>query len=157
MNIQSIFVKAMLASLVLVTGNAFAETTKYSGTVIGTPIKALMPLGSGDGVILTQFAGVVSLSDNPPSLNSINCVAMGVQDVENRASADFYCNIKQSDTDSFDLKGTAKEAGGNNTGKFKVIGGSGKWASATGKGEFVRVEKGAVANKTHIKLEIKTP
>ena len=157
MNIKRIFAKTMFVTLVLISGNVVAETTKYNGTIIGTPIKALMPLGSGDGVVLTQFAGVVSLSDNPPSLNSINCVGMGVQNTENKTSTDFYCNIKQSGEDSIDLKGAANDSGADSSGKFKIIGGSGKWASATGKGEFVRVEKGEVANKTHIKMEIKTP
>ncbi len=157
MNMKHYFVKAMLASLVLVSGNALADTTKYNGTIIGTPIKALMPLGNGDGVVLTQFAGIVSLSENPPSLGSINCVGMGLQNVENKTNADFYCNIKQSDADSIDIKGTVKDTGADSGGKFKVIGGSGKWASASGKGEFVRVEKGETANKTHIKMEIKTP
>jgi hypothetical protein len=38
-----------------------------------------------------------------------------------------------------------------------VIGGSGKWKGATGKGKFIRLEKSGDASKTFLEIEVTTP
>lgn len=147
--------KALLFALLCISTSAFAgETTKYTGTVYATPVKHLMPLGNGDAVLVVELAGIVALSDNPPTLGTLVCTGMGLQKADNTTSTNFYCNIKQNDADSFDFKGNASEADGKSKGSFDVVGGSGKWAGATGKGKFKRVSKSDVGTKTVIEIEI---
>ena len=155
MSTNNILQKASLFALLCISTSAFAgETTKYTGTVYASPVKHLMPLGNGDAVLVIELAGIVALSDNPPTLGTLVCTGMGLQKVDNTTSTDFYCNIKQNDADSFDFKGISAEADGKSKGSFKIVGGSGKWAGATGKGKFKRVSKSDVGTKTVLEIEI---
>ena len=134
-----------------------AETTKYTGTVFASPVKHLMPLSNGDAVLMIESSGIMALSGNPPTINTISCSGMGYQTVDNNTTTDFYCNIKENDSDSLDLKGKATDKGNESDGSFDVIGGSGKWKGASGKGKFIRLEKSAGANKTFLEIEVTTP
>ncbi len=134
-----------------------AETTKYTGTVFASPVKHLMPLSNGDAVLMIESSGIMALSGNPPTINTISCSGMGYQTVDNKTTTDFYCNIKENDSDSLDLKGKATDKGNESDGSFDVIGGSGKWKGASGKGKFIRLEKSAGANKTFLEIEVTTP
>jgi len=151
--------KVFLFALLFITTSAFAgQTTKYIGTVYATPVKHLMPLGNGDAVLIIEIAGIVALSDNPPTLSALTCSGMGLEKADSSTSTDFYCNIKASDEDSFDLKGKATEtADGQSQGSFDVVGGSGKWANATGKGKFNRILKTETGTKTVLEVEINVP
>ncbi len=151
--------KVFLFALLFITTSAFAgQTTKYTGTVYAYPSKHLMPLGNGDAVLIIEIAGIVALSDNPPTLSALSCSGMGLEKADSSTSTDFYCNIKASDEDSFDLKGKASEtADGQSKGSFKVVGGSGKWTNATGKGKFNRILKTDSGTKTVLEVEITVP
>ena len=151
--------KVLLFALLCISTSAFAgETTKYTGTVYASPVKHLMPLGNGDAVLVIELAGIIALSDNPPTLGTLVCTGMGLQKADNSTSTDFYCNIKQNDEDSFDFKGNAAETiDGKSKGSFDVVGGSGVWANATGKGKFKRIMQTDTGTKTILEVEITTP
>jgi len=154
----NILLRPAIAFLVLISCPLYAaETTKYTGTVYASPVRHLMPLGNGDAVLAIELAGIVALSDNPPTLATLVCTGMGLQKADNSTSTDFYCNIKQNDEDSFDFKGKATEIDGKSKGSFDVVGGSGKWAGATGKGKFKRLMKTDTGTKTVLEVEITTP
>jgi hypothetical protein len=158
MSTNNISQKVFLFVLLCISTSVFAgETTKYTGTVYATPVKHLMPLGNGDAVLVIEVGGVIALSDNPPSLGAIVCSGMGLQKVDYSIKTDFYCNIKVNDQDSFDLKGVASEVDGKSKGSFDVVGGSGKWVNATGKGSFKRLAKSDAGTKTILEVEITTP
>ncbi len=127
---------AAIVSIFILTQSAVvaAENIKYTGTIYAVSNQALMPMGNGDGVVISQVNGVSAMSGNPPSLFGIRCVGMGIIDEESMANIDVYCTFKENETDSFDLKGTIKQGQGD----LKVIGGSGKFSGATGKGTFKR-------------------
>jgi len=151
--------KVFLFALLCISTSAIAgQTTKYIGTVYATPVKHLMPLGNGDAVLIIEVAGIVALSDDPPTLSALTCSGMGIETPDENTSTDFYCNIKANGEDSFDLKGKATEtADGQSQGSFDVVGGSGKWANATGKGKFNRLLKTDAGTKTVLEVEIKVP
>ncbi len=155
----NILLRPAIAFLVLISCPLHAaETTKYTGTVYASPVKHLMPLGNGDAVLVIELAGIIALSDNPPTLGTLVCTGMGLQKADSSTSTDFYCNIKQNDEDSFDFKGNAAETtDGKSKGSFDVIGGSGKWANATGKGKFKRLMKTDTGTKTVLEVEITVP
>jgi hypothetical protein len=138
---------------ILLTTPVTAATTKYTGSIHASSNKSLMPLSNGDGVLLVEAAGIGTLSGNPPSLLAVKCSGMGIVDKESKAKTDFYCSFNESETDGFDIKGTID----GNTGTFKVIGGSGKWDKAKGKGKFVQVIQTSSGSKNDFELEITTP
>ena len=87
---------AVMFTLLCTTGSASAkETTKYTGTVYGNPVVHLMPLGNGDGILIVEITGVVALSGNPPTVNTLSCSGMGLQKVNNNITTNFYCNVKE--------------------------------------------------------------
>ena len=158
MSTYNITQKISLFALLCITTSAFAgQTTKYTGTVYASPVKHLMPLGNGDAVLIIEVAGIVALSDNPPTMGTLACTGMGLQKADNTTSTDFYCNLKQNDEDSFDFKGNATETDDKSKGSFDVIGGSGKWANATGKGKFKRTLKTEGGSKSVLEVEISVP
>ena len=138
---------------ILVTNPVTAETMKYTGTLHATSVKSLMPLANGDGVMLVEASGIAALSGTPPSVLAVKCSGMGIVDPESKAKTNFYCSFTESEEDGFDVKGIIKE----DSGAFHVIGGSGKWAMAKGKGEFIQIIKTAKGSKNVFKLEITTP
>ncbi len=159
MSTYNILHKVFLFALLCISANTFAgQTTKYTGTVYATPVKHLMPLGNGDAVLVIEITGIVALSENPPTVSDLDCSGMGIQTPDGTTTTDFYCNIEASDEDSFDLKGKATEtADGQSQGSFDVVGGSGKWANATGKGKFNRILKTETGTKTVLEVEINVP
>ena len=149
------FAQTAMLVLLFLTNNVLAgQTSKYTGTVYATPVKILMPLGNGDGVLLIQSTGIVAMSGEPPTILAMTCSGMGLEKPNESTTTDFYCNIKESEEDSFDIKGTAGDESG---GQFVVTGGSGKWAGASGKGQFVRVLQSDAGNKNVFETEITVP
>jgi hypothetical protein len=143
----------ILLASILFSNLVAAETMKYTGTIHATSVKSLMPLANGDGVLLVEAAGIAALSGNPPSVLAVKCSGMGIVDTESKANTDFYCSFSESDEDGFDVKGNVKE----DNGSFDVIGGSGKWTKAKGKGKFIQVIKTSSGSKNVFELEITTP
>ena len=148
--LQTLFLVGLMLSNSVYAG----QTSKHTGTVYATPVKYLMPLGNGDGVLIMQSAGIVAMSGEPPTIQALSCAGMGLEKPDATTTTDFYCNLKENSEDSFDIKGTI---GGEGAGGFDVIGGSGKWAGATGKGEFVRVDESESSKKTVFHVEITVP
>ena len=148
--LQTLFLVGLTISI-----NVYAEqTSKYTGTVYATPVKSLMPLGNGDGVLIMQSSGIVAMSGDPPTIHALSCSGMGLEKPDETTTTDFYCSLKETPEDSFDVKGTLDGVG---SGTFDVIGGSGKWAGATGKGEFVRMVESEKNNKSVLQVEITVP
>jgi hypothetical protein len=145
--------KTGLILLILLTNPVIAETIKYTGTIHASSVKSLMPLTNGDGVLLLEASGIAALSGNPPAVLAVKCSGMGIVDSESKANTDFYCSFSESEKDGFDIKGTVKEE----SGAFDVIGGSGKWAKAKGKGKFIQIIKTSSGSKNIFEMEITTP
>ncbi|HIM09128.1 MAG TPA: hypothetical protein EYG49_11430 [Gammaproteobacteria bacterium] len=143
----------ILLMSILVTSPVIAETMKYTGTLHATSVKSLMPLANGDGVLMVEASGIAALSGTPPSVLAVKCSGMGIVDPESKAKTIFYCSFTESEEDGFDVKGIIKDE----TGAFDVIGGSGKWTKAKGKGEFIQIIKTAKGSKNVFKVEITTP
>ena len=148
--IKTCLILLMTMSLI---NSVTAETTKYTGTIHANSVKRLMPLANGDGVLLVEASGIAALSGNPPSVLTVKCSGMGIVDSESKAKTDFYCSFIESEKDGFDIKGVIKE----DAGTFDVIGGSGKWEKATGKGKFVQVIQTSDGSKNVFEMEITTP
>ena len=125
----------LLACVLLVAAQgAAAETIEYTGRVYADRSANLLPLGSGNGAMTVEAAGVVAMSGNPPSLFKLGCAGLGLVDEEGDATMDVYCTLYEDITDAFDLKGKVSKGEGS----FEVIGGSGRYAGATGTARYKR-------------------
>jgi len=112
-----------------------AAQEKLEGRVYAASVRTLMPLGSGDAVISLNAQGIVAMSGDTPLLFGMNCIGMGLQDSNDKITNNVYCTFKRNDADTFDIKGTVIDGKGD----LNVIGGSGRYAGATGKGNFKRL------------------
>ncbi len=145
---------AALLGLVLATGPTLAgETTTYSGSGTYTAQKLTMTLGNGDIVFTGWNEGVAAISTDPPTVLFGKCMGLGRITEENDFSNDIYCTFRANDDDAFDIKGHSDSEGGNG----EVIGGSGRWAGATGTVRMTRTSQTENSGSYTFELEITTP
>lgn len=149
----------LLASLVssLVWGHtAIGGTMSYTGSGTYAGVVAQVTLGNGDTVTGVRADTVATLSTDPPVLLYGRCIGMGLIPVEGNEAGyhtDFYCTFRQNDEDAFDMKGSDAIDRIN----LEVIGGSGKWAGATGSGSMKReIEQTGQGTFTY-QVKITTP
>lgn len=112
-----------------------AETIEYVGRVYADRSANLLPMGSGDGAMTVEVVGIVAMSGNPPSVFTLGCAGLGLVDKDGKSTTEAYCRLDETGSDSIDLKGKVREGKGT----FDVIGGSGKYAGATGSAKYHRV------------------
>ena len=145
---------AALLGLVLATGPTLAgETTTYSGSGTYTAQKLTMTLGNGDIVFTGWNEGVAAISTDPPTVLFGKCMGLGRITEENDFSNDVFCTFRANDDDAFDLKDHSDSEGGNG----EVIGGSGRWAGATGTVRMTRTSQTENSGSYTFELEITTP
>jgi hypothetical protein len=128
------------ALLLLTAQAAVAESIEYTGRIYADRSANLLPLGNGNGAMTVEAAGIaaMSMSGSAPSVFKLGCAGLGLVDTEGEATMDVYCTFTESDTDAFDLKGKVHKGEGS----FDVIGGSGRFAGATGTAKYKRNEAG---------------
>ncbi len=147
---------AMLAAatLALACGTAWAgETVTYTGSGTYVSSQLTMTLGNGGTVFGARNQGVATISTSPPTLLFGKCMGLGLITGDNDYSADVYCTFRANDQDSFDIKGKTGSKGGT----AEVIGGSGKWAGASGSAKMKRTSQEADGGTYTFELEITTP
>ncbi|OGT82524.1 MAG: hypothetical protein A3H91_03560 [Gammaproteobacteria bacterium RIFCSPLOWO2_02_FULL_61_13] len=128
------------------------ETQEYTGRVYADRTSTLLPLGNGTGVMSIQVSGISTMSGNPPSVFLMRCAGLGLVDAEGKAASDVYCTFDESDNDTFDVKGKLVEG----EGMLEVIGGSGRFAGATGSGKFQRTSTDGDKSAGIIQVKVKT-
>lgn len=126
------------AILFLLAQGAGAGSIEYTGRVYADRSANLLPLGNGNGAMTVEAAGIAAMSGNPPSVFKLGCAGLGLVDSAGEATMDVYCTFYENDTDAFDLKGKVHKGEGS----FDVIGGSGRFAGATGTAKYKRNEAG---------------
>jgi hypothetical protein len=83
----------------------------------------------------------------------LRCSGLGYAMIEKAGDIKFYCTFMEIDVDQFDIKGTEKS--GETV--ITVIGGSGRWANATGSGTMKRTATGEASSRSTFDLTIDTP
>jgi len=125
------------AVLFLAAQAASAETIEYTGRIYADRSANLLPLGNGTGAMTVEAAGIAAMSGNPPSVFKLGCAGLGLVDSAGEATMDVYCTFYEDDTDAFDIKGKVHKGEGS----FDVIGGSGRFAGATGTAKYKRLDE----------------
>lgn len=119
-------------AVTLVCGAASAgETVTYKGTGTFVATRNIMPLANGGAAIHLSNDVVATLEPSQTGFVFGDCAGLGYMSAEGEYSVDAYCSFAETAVDAFDIKAKLKSTVG---GTVEVIGGSGKWAGATGTG-----------------------
>ncbi len=141
-------------ALLLICGSATAgETVSYNGSGTYTAQKLTMTLGNGDVVFTAWNEGMATISTDPPILLFGRCMGLGMLDMTDAYSVDVYCTFRANDEDSFDVKARS----GTDGGQGEVIGGSGRWAGATGAIRMTRTSERENSGTYTFEIELTTP
>lgn len=151
---RAFVVAATFAAGIYCTG-AWGETVTYTGSGTVTGYETLMPLINGESVVTAISNGLVAISTTPPSILAVQCAAMGLMDAEDNLNLEYYCRLRDTSTgeNAIVVKGT-ETATGN---VVDVIGGTGQWAGATGKGTIKHVAGDDSRSQFSMELTVTTP
>jgi len=110
------------------------ETVTYKGTGTYEVMRAVLPMANGGAAIHLSHNVVATIDPSESGFIFGDCAGLGYLTVEDRYSGTLYCTFTETGGDSFDLKAVTAD----DSGSVEIIGGSGKWAEATGKGSVKR-------------------
>ena len=110
------------------------ETVTYKGMGTYEVMRAVLPLANGGAAIHLSHNIVATIDPSESGFIFGDCAGLGHLTAEGRYSGALYCTFTETGDDSFDLKATT----GDDSGSVEIIGGSGKWTDATGKGSLTR-------------------
>lgn len=149
------FVAAATFAAGIYWGAAWGETVTYtgSGTVMG--YETLMPLVDGESVVTAISNGLVAVSTTPPSILAVQCSAMGLMDAEDDLNLEYYCKLRDTSTGENAIVVKGLETADGNV--VEVIGGAGRWAGATGKGNIKHVSGDDSRSQFTVELTVTTP
>ncbi len=121
--------------IMLPLANVAADTVTYRGTGTFVASRVLMPLANGGAAIQLINETVATIEPSESGFIFGDCSGLAYTSPEANFTVTVYCTFTETGNDSFDVKGEAV----NGRGKAEIIGGSGKWAGATGTGAFKRL------------------
>ena len=140
-----------MVMVLIITNTAMAAAETLTGRVYASVTHNLMPLGNGSAAINTETVGIVAMGGDSPMVYKLTCIGLGIQDTEDKFTNNVYCTFKRNENDRFDIEARLIDGKGN----LKVIGGSGRYAGASGKGSYVPSAEGEEGLGL-VKFKIKT-
>ena len=146
---------AALAVTLGAAAGAGAETATYTGSGNYVADQDLMPLASGDAVVLGTAQGTVAMSTEPPSLMEVRCSGMGIAKHGGDYGSVLYCAFIDAvdKQHGLDIKGIEREG----STALEVVGGSGRWAGASGTGTLERIREWSNGGAIRFELSVTTP
>ena len=129
------------------------ETVTYKGMGTYEVMRALLPLANGGAAIHLSHNIVATIDPSESGFIFGDCAGLGYLTVEGSYSGALYCTFTETGDDSFDLKAITRDESGS----VEIIGGSGKWADATGKGSVKRKYSAGNRGSYEYEFNITTP
>ena len=127
-------VLAWAAAMLMSPTVSAGETVTYKGMGTYEVMRAVLPLANGDAAIHLSHNIVATIEPSKSGFIYGDCAGLGHLTVEGKYSGALYCTFTETGNDSFDLKAVTAD----DSGSVEIIGGSGKWADATGTGSLKR-------------------
>ncbi len=157
MNLKIYFLRALAGALcVILPAASNAASMTFKGTASTSSTQVQMPLANGGTVVTANATGVAAMiGDSAPNpiLLGLRCSGLGYAMNAEHGSIELYCTFIENDADQFDVKGIEKS--GETV--ITVIGGSGRWANATGSGTLKRTATSENSSRSTFDLMINTP
>ena len=144
---------AVPMTLVLYGSAVAGETITYKGTGTYTAVKNLMPLAGGGAAVHMSFNTVATIRPSESGFMFGSCIGLAYLGADESYAANMLCTFTETGEDGFDIRGL----GDGQTGKVEIIGGSGKWAGATGTGTFARMWTDGPRGSYEYEFAITTP
>jgi hypothetical protein len=116
-------------------------------------MRAVLPLANGGAAVQLSHNIVATITPSEPGFIFGDCAGLGYLTVEGRYSGALYCTFTETGDDGFDIKATVH----GDSGSVEIIGGSGKWADATGKGSVKRKYSAGNRGSYDYEFRITTP
>ena len=110
------------------------ETVTYKGMGTYEVLRVVLPLANGGAAVQTSNNVVATIEPSESGFIFGDCAGLGYLTAEGSHSASVYCTFTETGNDSFDPKAVTQDESGT----VEIIGGSGKWAGATGTGSVKR-------------------
>ena len=107
------------------------ETVTYSGVGTFVANRSTLPLANGAAAFQLANDVVATIAPSESGVLYGDCAGLGYADAKGEYSARAFCTFSETETDGFVIDASVEPGVG---GTVKIIGGSGKWAGATGDG-----------------------
>jgi hypothetical protein len=137
------------------TGDVMAgETVTYRG--VGTFIanRSTLPLANGGAAFQLANDVVATIEPSESGVLYGDCAGLGYAGAEGAYSARAFCTFAETETDGFAIDVKVEPGVG---GSVKIIGGSGKWAGASGEGTLESKDTDDYAGSYSYEFRITTP
>ena len=151
----STFLSGTAGLLLAVTGaGAGAEVVTFTGAVTYTAQRELLPLSNGGAAVhvTNRLVGTISPSDSGGFIFG-DCAGLAYISPEGKLTIDNLCTFMENKEDGFTLRAQSGVEGG----KSDVIGGTGRFAGATGEGRMRRTwtegNRGSLAYELEINMQ----
>ena len=125
----------------------------YKGTGTYQVHRSLLPLVNGGAALHLINEVVATIEPSETGFVYGDCASVGYLSPEGEPEINGYCSFRETGEDGFVLKTQSDLEGG----KAKVIGGSGKWAGATGDLVMKRKHIGKDGGTYEYTMTITTP
>lgn len=123
----------MMATGVCATVSA-GEPVSYRGTGTYVVTRTVLPMANGGAAVQLINDTVATISPSESGFMFGDCAGLAYMSPIGNVNTNVYCTFSEHGADSFDLHGQ----GDGISGSVEIIGGSGKWAGATGTGTIKR-------------------
>lgn len=142
-----------LGNLVPENVNA-GETVTYRGVGTFVANRSTLPLANGGAAFQLANDVVATIEPSASGVLYGDCAGLGYADADGVYSARAFCTFAETETDGFAIKAKVEPGIG---GSVEVIGGSGKWAGASGEGTLVSKDSGGYGGSYSYEFQITTP
>jgi len=129
------------------------ETVIYKGMGTYEAMRAVLPLANGGAAVQLSNNIVATIEPSESGFIFGDCAGLGYLTAEGSYSGDVYCTFTETGNDSFDVKGVVRDKSGS----VEILGGSGKWTGATGKGSIKRKYSAGTQGSYEYEFSITTP
>lgn len=146
-------VLACASAMLMIQTASARQTVNYKGMGTYEVMRALLPMANGGAAIHLSHNIVATIEPSESGFIFGDCAGLGYLTVEGQYTGSLYCTFTETGNDSFDFKATTRGAGGS----VEIIGGSGKWANATGTGSVKRKYAAENGGSYEYEFSITTP
>lgn len=129
-------------------------TVTYTGVGTFVAMRSTLPLANGGAAFHLSNDVVATIEPSDSGVLYGDCAGLGYADADGVYSARAFCTFSESEEDAFAIEASVDPGVG---GKVKVIGGSGKWAGATGDGTLVSKDAEGYGGSYQYEFRITTP
>ena len=139
----------------LAPGNAFAaETVTYRGVGTFVANRSTLPLANGGAAFQLANEVVATIEPSEHGVLYGDCAGLGYADADGAYSARAFCTFAETNVDGFAIDAKVEPGVG---GSVQIIGGTGKWAGATGEGTLESKDSGGYGGSYEYEFRITTP